>query len=125
MLHLIGAPLKQGDKLEFTLASAQRSDEFELKITMVYNDLPAGAIQNNLNLAVSNSVTGVTKHGGISEEEIDKQNNVEQVIWYPAPKVPITICVTAQKIFFYGDEQDFALAWSASAPFRGVNKDFV
>ncbi len=81
---------------------------------MVYNDLPGGAIQNNLNLAVSDSMTGVTHLGGISEEDIDKQNNVEQVVWYPAPKVPITICVTAQKIF-PGSQQDFALAWGICA----------
>jgi len=111
---LIGAPLKQDDKSSFTLAPAQRSDEFALKITMVYNDLPGGAIQNNLNLAVSDSMTGVTHLGGISEEDIDKQNNVEQVVWYPAPKVPITICVTAQKIF-PGSQQDFALAWGICA----------
>ncbi|KAL2038427.1 hypothetical protein N7G274_008766 [Stereocaulon virgatum] len=113
---LIGAPLKEGDELEFTLAPAQMSDELGLKITMVYNDIGAGAIQNNLNLAVIDSVTGVTKHGGISEDIIDLQNNVEQVIWYPAPKVPTTVRVTAQKIFHTGDEQDFALAWSVSAP---------
>jgi subtilisin family serine protease len=113
---LIGAPLKEGDKLEFTLAPAQMSDELELKIVMVYNDIGARAIQNNLNLAVIDSVTGVTKHGGISDDNIDLQNNVEQVIWYPAPKVPTTIRVTAQKIFKMGDEQDFALAWSVSAP---------
>ena len=122
---LIGAPLKQGDKFEFTLAPAPTSDNLELKITMVYNDLPARAIQNNLNLAVNNSVTGVTKHGGISKDDIDVQNNVEQVIWYPAPTVPVTVRVTAQKIFALGGEQDFVLAWSISAPFQGVNENFT
>lgn len=121
---LIGAPLKFAEKLEFTLAPAQNPDEVELKITMVYNDLPGRAIQNNLNLAVSDSVTGETKHGGISEDKTEEQNNVEQVVWYPAPKVPITIRVTAQKIFG-GSDQDFALVWSASAPFRGGDSDFV
>ena len=77
---LIEAPLKEGEKFEFRLAPDSRSDELELKITMVYNDLPGGAIQKNLNLTVSESVTGVIKHGGISMSEIDKQNNVEQVI---------------------------------------------
>lgn len=119
---LIGIPLKLHGRFEITLAPAQRSDEMELKITMVYNDLPGRAIQNNLNLAVSNSVTGVTKHGGISEDVIDIQNNVEQVIWYPAPEVPVTVCVTAQKTLD-GSEQDYALAWSVSAPLRGVNQD--
>ena len=118
---LIGAPLKQGDKLEVKLAPAQVSGEVELKITMVYNDLPGRAIQNNLNLAASNSATGITKHGGVSETDMDLQNNVEQVVWFPAPEEPITVCVTAQKIF--GDcEQDFALAWSTAAPYGGINK---
>jgi len=121
---LIGMPLKQGDKFEFALAPAQTPDELELKITMVYNDLPGGAIQNNLNLALIDSVTGEIKHGGISEDENDKQNNVEQVIWYPAPEVPITVRVTAQKIF-PGSEQDFALAWSASAPLRVIRENLV
>lgn len=119
--RLIGAPLKQGDKLEFTLAPTTTFDDLQLKITMVYNDVPGGAIQNNLNLAVIDSVTGVTKHGGISEDDIDVQNNVEQVIWFPAPTVPVAVRVTAQKIFATG-EQDFVLAWSTSAPFQGVNE---
>ena len=122
---LIGAPLTQGEKFEFTLAPVSISDEVELKVTMVYNDLPGGAIQNNLNLTVSDRVTGVTKHGGISETDMDKQNNVEQVVWYPAPKVPITVCVTAQKLLLLNAEQDFAVAWSVSAPFKGINKDFA
>lgn len=121
---LIGPPLKLGERYEFTLAPAQRFEDCELKITMVYNDLPNAEIQNNLNLAVSDRVAGVTKHGGISQNVIDVQNNVEQVIWNPAPKVPITIRVTAQKTFD-GSAQDFVLAWSTSAPFKGADKDFL
>ncbi len=122
---LIGAPLKQGENFEFMLAPAQKSDDCELKITMVYNDPPAARIQNNLNLAVTDSVAGITKHGGISQDEIDKQNNVEQITWYPAPKVSITVRVTAQKIFNAGSEQDFALAWSISTPYNGFDKDLA
>ncbi len=44
---------------------------------MVYNNLPGSAIQNNLNLAINNSVTGITKFGGTSEEDINKQNNIK------------------------------------------------
>ena len=120
---LIGAPLKkEGDKLEFTLAPTQGSDELELKVTMVYNDRHGCTIQNNLNLSVSDNEVGITKHGGVSEDDIDKHNNVEQVVWYPAPKVPVTVCVTAQKIFS-DCSQDFALAWSVSTRYQGVNKN--
>ncbi|MCJ1290929.1 hypothetical protein MMC34_002471 [Xylographa carneopallida] len=119
---LIGAPLKQGQEFKFTLAPAQGSDELEMKVTMVYNDLPGFAIQNNLNLAVIENETGEVRHGGVSETAMDVQNNVEQVVWYPVPKVPFTVRITAQKIF--GDsDQDFALAWSVSPPYKGVEKD--
>ncbi|KAF2233798.1 subtilisin-like protein [Viridothelium virens] len=121
---LIGSPLRQGDKVEFSLAPAPFSDGIELKITMVYNDLSGSAIQNNLNLSVTDSVTGEIKHGGISEDAIDKQNNVEQVVWSPAPQVPVTVRVIAQKTF-PGSEQDFVLAWSVSASYGGSNKDDV
>ncbi|CAF9923156.1 MAG: hypothetical protein HETSPECPRED_005255 [Heterodermia speciosa] len=117
---LIRSPLKQGEKLEFTLAPEKLSDDAELKITMVYNDLPGRAIQNNLNLAVLDGATGVTRQGGISEDKIDLQNNIEQVVWFPAPKSPVIVRVTAQKIFDKS-EQDFALAWSISAPYKGGN----
>ena len=116
---LVGAPLKLGESFIFTLSQILESGDREFKITMVYNDPPAGQIQNNLNLAVSDTMTGDIKHGGISEDEIDKQNNVEQITWYPAPKVPMTIRVTAQKILKTESSQDYALAWSMSTPFLG------
>lgn len=121
---LIGPPLQQDAIFTFDLPSAPGSDEFELKITLVYNDLPGGAIQNNLNLIVKNNVTDVTKIGAISEDEIEVQNNVEQVVWDPAPKELVTVSVRAQKIF-PGSEQDFVLAWSTTAPYGGVKKHLL
>lgn len=110
---LVGAPLKQGDKKDFTLTPSHKSAASQLKITMVYNDIGGKELQNNLNLAVSNNV-GVTKHGGVSGD-IDQYNNVEQVIWSPAPKEQVTVSVTAQKILG-NNNQDFALAWLVSEP---------
>ena len=111
---LVGASLKQGEKVTFTLAPAQKVDQLKLKITMVYNDLPGAAIQNKLNLTVTDNVTGVTKHGGIPENEADEYNNVEQVIWSPAPKDPVAVCINARKMF-KDLTQDFAIAWMVSA----------
>lgn len=53
---LVGAPLKQGDEKTFTLRPSHKSAAFQLKITMVYNDIGNSAPQNILNLAVSNNV---------------------------------------------------------------------
>lgn len=89
---------------------------------MFCNDIGGTKLQNNLNLAVSNNA-GVTKHGGISGN-IDQNNNVEQIIWSPAPKEQVIVSVTAQKILGNTD-QDFALAWLVSAPTGVVHKDSV
>lgn len=116
---LIGLPLIQGEVFEFVLPPAPTATDAKLKVTMVYNDLSGAQIQNNLNLTVLNTETKETKHGGESEDEIDKQNNVEQVVWDPMPQVTLIIRVTAQKIFpksrqVPNPEQDFALAWLVS-----------
>lgn len=42
---LVGAPLKQGDKKNFTLPPSHKSAGFQLKITMVYNDIGNAAPQ--------------------------------------------------------------------------------
>lgn len=42
---LVGAPLKQGDKKNFTLPPSLKSAGFQLKITMVYNDIGNAAPQ--------------------------------------------------------------------------------
>lgn len=134
---LIGPPSKQDDTFSFTLSppsppyhpsetTSRDNNALALKKTLVYNYLPGGAIQNDVNLAVINSDKSITKHGGISKTEIDKQNTVEQVIWYPVPtpgEEPLTVRVTAQKIF-PGSEQHFVLAWSTAAPYTGVKKGF-
>lgn len=92
---------------------------------MVYNDLYGSKIQNKLNLAVIDTAFGTTRHGAISEDDIDQQNNVEQVVWSPAPEVQVTVRVTAQKIFPGSPIplQGFALVWSVSAPFVGTVKE--
>ena len=115
---LIGLPLKQGEKLDFVIHPGDDvppADEAELKITMVYNDIGGAAIQNNLNLAVIESASGIVKHGGISEDKMDVQNNVEQVVWCPMPKGEIVVRVMAQKIFDGGD-QDFVVVWRTGSP---------
>ncbi|KAG8534094.1 uncharacterized protein KY384_000937 [Bacidia gigantensis] len=114
---VIGNSLRQNDSFAFELSPVKAADELELKITMVYNDKGGGQIQNNLNLAVVDKVTGEIRHGGLSEDDIDVQNNVEQVVCQPAPTTPVIVRVTAQKIFKDLD-QDFVLAWSTTAPFQ-------
>lgn len=114
---LIGKALKQGEEFSFTLSPPEllskgpETRDMSLKLTMVYNDLPGGQIQNNLNLAVIDPFTGELRHGGISEDDIDLQNNVEQVVWDSLPSRSLKIRVTAQKIRNLNDSQDYALAW--------------
>jgi hypothetical protein len=120
---IIGEGLKHQGVFSFTFALPQSSyeelkdTEKELKITMVYNDLPGKQIQNNLNLAVIDTTTREIKHGNVSEDQIDVQNNVEQVTWGPCPLVPLTVRITAQKVFLLNDVQDFVLAWSVGLPY--------
>jgi len=115
---LLGAPLKQGETFSFVLTPTKNVLDQQFKVTMVYNDRKGRQIQNNLNLSVIDIETGKVTHGGISEEAIDKQNNVEQVVCKPAPLSPVMVQIHAQKIF-PNSEQDFALAWSVSAPYQG------
>ena len=114
---LMGLPLKQGEKLEFLIHpdDVAPAGESELKITMVYNDIGGAAIQNNLNLAVIESASGIVKHGGISEDKMDVQNNVEQVVWCPVPRGEIVVRVVAQKVFD-GGEQDLVVVWRTGLP---------
>ncbi|KAI9656854.1 MAG: hypothetical protein M1821_003493 [Bathelium mastoideum] len=119
---LIGPPLRHGECLKITLAPPANPEGLELKVTMVYNDLSGRAIQNNLNLAVIDEVTSETKHGGLSEDDIDVQNNVEQVVWHPTPEREVVVRVSAQKILGTDAAQDFVLAWSATKPFGGSNE---
>ncbi|KAI9682579.1 MAG: hypothetical protein M1822_006877 [Bathelium mastoideum] len=119
---LIGPPLRHGECLKITLAPPANPEGLELKVTMVYNDLSGRAIQNNLNLAVIDETTSETKHGGLSEDDIDVQNNVEQVVWHPAPKREVVVRVSAQKILGTETAQDFVLAWAATKPFGGSNE---
>lgn len=118
---LIGEALDQGQQFEVKLeATKQSAGEIsnpeqmrEFRITMVYNDLPGKQMQNNLNLYVVDATTGSLHHGGQSEDDIDMQNNVEQVVLMVGPSQELRVVVRAQKIFA-GSNQDFALAWSLS-----------
>ena len=115
---LIGEALDQGQQFEFNLKATKQNagdvpnpeQKREFRITMVYNDLPGKQIQNNLNLYVVDAATGAVHHGGMSEDEIDVQNNVEQVVLMVGPSQELRVGVRAQKIFA-GSNQDFALAW--------------
>lgn len=122
---VIGEPLKQGAEFVFSLdlpypsgdSAEPGSNDLQFKITMVYNDLPNAQIQNNLNLSVTDPATGKPILGGLSEDDIDEQNNVEQVMLRPAPNMPLLVRVHAQKTL--GDsEQDFALAWCVAAAYK-------
>ncbi|KAF4951609.1 hypothetical protein FGADI_7385 [Fusarium gaditjirri] len=127
---LIGPPLKHLETFSFSLDppspnvidNVDRS-KFELKVTMVYNDLPGAMMQNNLNLAVIDHSADALHHGGVSEDDMSKQNNVEQVILCPVPRTPVTIRVVAQKMFDpTGGTQDFALAWSVTRVYTGFKE---
>ncbi|EKJ76377.1 hypothetical protein FPSE_03460 [Fusarium pseudograminearum CS3096] len=127
---LIGPPLKHLETLSFSLdppspdlfGNEDRS-KFELKVTMVYNDLPGAMMQNNLNLAVIDHSADALHHGGVSEDDMSKQNNVEQVTLCPVPRTPVTVRVVAQKMINPAEgTQDFALAWSVTRVYAGFEE---
>ncbi|KAF5581409.1 peptidase S8 S53 subtilisin kexin sedolisin [Fusarium pseudocircinatum] len=127
---LIGPPLKHLETFSFSLdppspdfvGNADRST-FELKVTMVYNDLPGAMMQNNLNLALIDHSADALHHGGVSEDDMSKQNNVEQVILCPVPRTPVTVRVVAQKMFKPAEgTQDFSLAWSVTRVYAGFKE---
>ncbi|UZP46341.1 hypothetical protein NXS19_014153 [Fusarium pseudograminearum] len=127
---LIGPPLKHLETLSFSLdppspdliGNEDRS-KFELKVTMVYNDLPGAMMQNNLNLALIDHSADALHHGGVSEDDMSKQNNVEQVTLCPVPRTPVTVRVVAQKMINPAEgTQDFALAWSVTRVYAGFEE---
>lgn len=128
---MIGKPLAHLESFSFSLDSSSagldagetvRGAAHELKITMVYNDLVGKEMQNNLNLAVIDHSADVLHPGWISEDEMDKQNNVEQVVLCPVPKTPVTVRITGQKMLTPKDgTQDFALAWSVTPVYKGFS----
>jgi len=68
-------------------------------------------VQNNLNLAVIDHHADVLHSRWNSEDEMDKQNSVEQVILCPVPKIPATIRIMGQNMLNpKNGTQDFALA---------------
>lgn len=90
---------------EVNLTSASRI----LKVTLVWTDPPAKALQNDLDLIVR--ADGQERHGNIdsSSMEFDRQNNVEQVIWENVPSGKVEILVRAYRVT--GVPQSYALVW--------------
>ncbi|PNP76827.1 hypothetical protein FNYG_09843 [Fusarium nygamai] len=127
---LIGPSLKHLETFSFSLdppspdfIGDEDRSKFELKVTMVYNDLPGAMMQNNLNLALIDHSADALYHGGVSEDDMSKQNNVEQVILCPVPRTPVTIRVVAQKMFKPVEgTQDFTLAWSVTRVYAGFKE---
>jgi serine protease AprX len=114
---LVGDALKQDEEYEFTLAPDNGSSSHtHFKITMVYNDLAHTAIQNNLNLFVTDvSTSDIVPGNDKSLTNLDVQNNVEQIILSYLPRQGVKIRVHAQKILALND-QDYVLAWSVFTP---------
>ncbi|KAI9728190.1 MAG: hypothetical protein M1828_004651 [Chrysothrix sp. TS-e1954] len=123
---LIGNGLSHGDTYEMAFAQDEdaQAKGLSFKATMVYNDKPGGQVQNNLNLAVIDTVTGDIKHAGESETDIEKQDNVEQVVLSSLPSNPFKIRITAQKITppTPGESQDWVLAWTLFLPYTGARQ---
>lgn len=121
---LIGDSLKEDEEFEMTLNLSKHTpvQGLELKVTLVYNDVEGGVVQNNLNLSVVDTLHGTAVHGYTSEKDMSVQNTVEQVILPLTVSTPkMMVRVTAQKIF-PEKPQDFALAWTLSAPYAGYDK---
>ena len=118
---LIGDALKQDEEHEFVLSPPNSTaSHSHFKITMVYNDIGNRQIQNNLNLFVTDVVTGeMTPGNSRSLTDPDEQNNVEQIVLSSIPKGGVKVRVHAQKILAKQD-QDYALAWSEFTPLPGV-----
>ncbi|MFP3711891.1 hypothetical protein SB783_48765, partial [Paraburkholderia sp. SIMBA_009] len=53
-----------------------------LKVTLVWNDAPGEALQNDLDLIVR-TADGQKRHGNVApgSADFDRANNVEQVTW--------------------------------------------
>jgi hypothetical protein len=92
-----------------------------LKVTMVYADLPGGALSNDLNLVV---VAGDReRHGNQLNQDFivgsatgfDRVNNVEQVVWKGITAATVQIVVKPYRL--NGDPQ---ISGPASVPFACV-----
>jgi hypothetical protein len=114
---LIGAALRQDEEFEFVIPSTNITDsKTGFKITMVYNDIGAKEIQNNLNIIVTDVDKDQVEYGNTkSLTQTNLQNNVEQVVLSYVPTGDVRVKVHAQKIFA-GSEQDYVLAWSTFNP---------
>lgn len=88
--------LDTGDEevTSITVASAGST----LKATLVWTDLPGEALQNDLDLIVSNSA-GQERHGNVAatSTNFDRRNNVEQVIWDRLPSGNVEVVVRAHR----------------------------
>ncbi|KAL6704373.1 hypothetical protein ACN47E_008329 [Coniothyrium glycines] len=119
----VGSALSQDDEHEFVLRPATHSQPspapMHFKATLVYNDIGHTAIQNNLNLFVTDLASGVHSDpipgNDKSLVDLDVQNNVEQVLLPYVPAAGVRIKVHAQKILAR-QVQDYVVAWGVFAP---------
>ncbi|MFP3558229.1 S8 family serine peptidase [Paraburkholderia sp. SIMBA_049] len=70
-----------------------------LKVTLVWNDAPGEALQNDLDLIVR-TADGQKRHGNVApgSADFDRANNVEQVTWADVPNGNIDIVVRAFRV---------------------------
>lgn len=76
-----------------------------LKVTLVWSDPPGAFLQNDLDLSVT--VNGTTKRGNPT---INRNNNVEQVLWTNVPSGTAQVQVKVVRLSV--GTQPFALAWA-------------
>ncbi|KXJ85853.1 peptidase S8/S53 domain-containing protein [Microdochium bolleyi] len=121
---MLCVPAVQGDSdMNSPILFGEGRGAYELKVTMVYNDIGNKEMQNNLNLSVIDHSVDVLHHGGLSEDDMALQNNVEQVVIRPVPKSPVTVRVAAQKMLDpVKGTQDFALAWIITPVYTGYKR---
>ncbi|KAF2843017.1 peptidase S8 and S53 [Patellaria atrata CBS 101060] len=79
-----------------------------LKVTLVWSDPPAAALQSDLDLTVI--AGGKERHGNMgTKKTFDRINNVERVFWVNVPAGEVKVKVSAYRITT--TPQHFAWAW--------------
>jgi hypothetical protein len=103
-------PRGKGDHDERGAAPAAVGVTF--KITLVWSDPAAAALQNDLDLIVR-SAEGQERHGNMgTSQKFDRENNVEQVVWTNMPPGRADVVIRAFKITRF--PQPYAYAWRIS-----------
>jgi len=79
-----------------------------LKVTLVWTDPPGAGLQNDLDLIVRDGQTNEC-HGNklLNDPDFDRNNNVEQVLWYNPSAGPYSVIVRARRITL--NPQSYAL----------------